>query len=260
MADAGTWTIITTSSWVQMQQNFQIYQIASILLVFAIIGFLVLFKDSFPFIWARFVSHDVIVGVLNKDTRLIKPNKDFKKYNGMFYYKGEPLPFIKAYPGNFLFTGLPFDLLEVELSTITDPRYRKACSDLRANGYANINALEKAVVFSQMTPDDPRMLELISREGYADYEDAREHINPKNLTIDHDIVKQFFTAIPLSDLLGYGTTVPSEDILGEVDDVYEARKPSMQVSRDIQKILPACIIIFVAAAAVVVIYIAFFKG
>jgi hypothetical protein len=257
---SGTWTVMQTSTWNQMQQNFTIYQVTSILLFFAILTVMILFKDVFPFMWARFVTHEIVVGVLDKTTRRITPNRNFKKHNGVFYYKGDPLPFVKVYKGNFMFAGLPFDILDVDLASVTDPRYQKACSELRKAGYPNMDALDKAILFSQMKKGDLRATELISREGYADYEDAVKHINPGNLTVDHDLVKQFFTSIPLSEMLGYGTEVPSEDILGEVDDIYEARKPSMVVQRELAKMLPIVIIIFAIAAAVVVLYVVFIKG
>ncbi len=256
---ADTWTILATSTWNEMQMQFQIYQVASILLVCVIVGIFVLFKDAFPFVWARFVTHEVVVGILDKTTRRISPNKDFKKINEILYYKGEPLPFVKIYKGNFMFTGMPFDIVDVDLSVITDPRYKKACSELRAAGYPNINALEKALLFSQMDKCDHRVEEIMSREGYDTYEDAKRVINPGSITVEHDLVKQFFTAIPLSEMLGYGTEVPSEDILGEVDDVYEARKPSMQMKRQIEKIIPMCAIMFVVVVVVVVLYWVFLK-
>ena len=237
-----------------MQQIFSIYQIVAILMVFVIITIVVLFKDAFPFMWARFVTHEIVVGVLDKNTRRITPNSHFKKFNGMFYYRGEPMPFIKVYKGNFMFAGLPFDMVDVDLSVISSPIYQKACSDLRNAGYPNMDALEKALMFSQMDEDDPRVKELISREGYESYADAKQHINPSGLTVEHDIVKQFFTTIQLSEMIGYGTEVPSEDILGEVDDIYEARKPSMKFQRDMSRVLPAVIIIVAVGAAVVILY------
>jgi hypothetical protein len=256
----GMVTTLTTLQWTQMQQQFQIYQIASIMLFFTILGIVILFKDAFPFVWARFVTHDVVVGILNKTTGKIQANKDFKKYNNVYYYKGEPQPFIKAYPGNFRFAGWPFDIIDVDLIVINDPRYKKACAQLKQKGYPNIDALEKAIVFSQMNADDIRMIELIDREGYENYEAARAKINPANLTIEDAIVKQFFTTMPLSELIGYGTQVPADCILNEVDDVYEARKPSMIVKREIMKMLPVCAGIFCLAVAVVVIYWFFFKA
>ena len=257
---SGSWTVLQTSAWNAAQQQFQIYQIAGIILLLLIIAICVMFKDAFPFIWARFVTHEVVVGILDATTHRITPNRDFKKRANMFYYKGEPLPFVKCYKGNFLFTGLPFDILDVNMDVITDPRYRKACSELKKMGYPNIDALEKAILFSQMSADDPRVAEIIYREGYKDYEDAWARINPSDLTIESPIVKQFFVAMPLEELIGYGSHVPSEDILGEVDDVYESRKPSMQFKRDMEKILPMCIIVFLAAVILVVAYVVFFKG
>ena len=257
---SGTWTIITTSAWNSAQSQFQIYQIAAILMVFVIIGIIVLFKDAIPFIWARFVTHDVVVGVLDKITRKITLNADFKKKDEMLYYLGEPLPFVKMYKGNFMFAGWPFDICDVDLKVIIDPRYKKACEELRKAGYPNIGALEKALMFSQMKETDHRVLDIIKREGYDNYEQAKKAINPGGLTTEHEIVKQFFTAIPLAEMLGYGTEVPSEDILGEVDDVYEARKPSMQMKRQIEKIIPICAAVFVVAVIGVIAYVVFFKA
>lgn len=260
MADtSGTWTILATSDWNTMQSQFMIYQYSSVLLIFVIIGIIVLFKDSFPFVWARFVTHEVVVGILDKITRRIFPNKDFKKHNEVLYYEGVPLPFVKMYSGNFMFTGLPFDIVDVDLKVINDPRYKKACKEIAAKGYPNINALEKALLFSQMKPDDHRVQDLMLRENYKTYEDARRAINPANISVEDPLVKQFFTAISLSEMLGYGTEVPSEDILGEVDDVYEARKPSMQMKRQVEKMIPICAAMFIVAVIGVVVYWVFLK-
>ena len=237
-----------------MQTNFTIFQVSAILLFFVILIVLILFKDVFPFMWARFVTHDVVVGILDRTTRRIVPNRYFKKHNNMFYYKGEPLPYIKVYKGNFMFAGLLFDILDIDLSVIDDPRYKRACKTLRDKGYPNMDAVEKALSFSQMDEDDHRVKEIISREGYTSYKDAKKHINPGGLTVEHDIVKQFFTSIPLSEMLGYGTEVPSEDILGEVDDIYEARKPSMAVRRELERMLPIIVIIFALGVATVLLY------
>jgi len=253
------YVVLQASQWAEMQSTFQMYQIAAVLIFFAIIGVIILFKDAFPFVWARFISHNVVVGVLDKSTRKIICNKDFRKINGVFYYKGEALPFVKVYPGNYFFAGYPFDILDVDLAVITDPRYRKMCRDLMDAGYRDINALEKALQFSMMTRDDPRIVELMAREHYVTYEEAAAAINPAKLTVEHALIKEFFTSIPLSEMLGYGTSVPSDDILGEVDDVYEARKPSMRVKRDIAKMVPIAVLIMGACAAAAIAYIMFFN-
>ena len=259
---SGTWTVMQSSTWNQMQQMFSIYQISAILLIFIIITIMVLFKDAFPFMWARFVTHEIVVGVLDKTTRRIVPNSHFKKVNGMFYYDGEPQPFIKVYGGNFMFAGLPFDIVDVDLNVLKDPRYIKACTELRKKGYPNIDALERAILFSQMTDkeDDLRIKDWMSREGFESYADMKKRINPAGITVDHDMVKQFFTTIQLSEMIGYGTEVPSEDILGEVDDVYEARKPSMKFQRDMSRVRPAVILIIAIGAIVIIVYKVFFAS
>lgn len=258
MADS-TWTILTTDQWNGMQQQFVIYQYSAVLLIFVIIGIILLFKDTWPFIWARFISHEVVVGILDQRTRKITPNKDFKKLNGMFYHRGQPLPFVKAYPGNFMFTGLPFDILDIDIRVIESPLYQRACSNMVKMGYKNIEALEKAILFSQMDKGDHRIAELLRRENYKTYEGAKKAINPADINIETPDVKQFFTFIEMSELDGYGTEVPSDDILNEVDDVYEARKPSMLVKREIMKIIPICVLLFGLSVAGVIIYMVFLK-
>jgi len=258
MADS-TWTILTTDQWNGMQSQFMIYQYSAVLLIFVIIGIILLFKDTWPFIWARFISHEVVVGILDPRTRRIMPNKDFKKLNGLFYYRGQPLPFVKVYPGNFMFTGLPFDILDIDIRTIESPLYQRACANMIKLGYKNIDALEKAILFSQMDKHDHRIAELLKRENYATYEAAKKAINPSNITIETPDVKQFFTFIEMSELDGYGTEVPSDDILNEVDDVYEARKPSMLVKREIMKMIPICVLLFGLSVAGVIIYMVFLK-
>lgn len=244
-------TILTKAAWEQSQQQFVMYQYAAVLLACAIIGILFLFKGAWPFIAARF-THQVVVCTTDTITKNIIPNKDFQKINGMFYYKGEPLPFVKNYPGNFRFTGMAFDILDIDIQTIENPMYKKACDMLIKQGYPNIDALEKALLFSMMEEGDPRIHEIITREGYTNYKDAQKKINPKNLTNESPIIKQFFVAIPLYEFMGYGAEIPPDNILGEVNDIYESRKPQEAAKRKIMEFAPyiAIMIAFAVIAAV----------
>ena len=259
-----TGTVITLlrTDYAQMTFQFQVYEISAVLLLIAAIGILLLFwyVGALPFFVSRLITHDIVIGIMDKTTRTIKPNSKFKKRNGIYFYNGQPLPFVKCYPGNFLFAGMPFDILDIDLAVIESPVYQKACRDLISAGYPNINALEKAVMFSQMKEGDPRVDEMILREGYDNYKDACLKINPQHLTVESPIIKQFFTSLPLSDLIGYGTEVPSEDVSGEVDDIYEANKPSARLKRELAKMIPICILIFAACAGCAVLYMVFFKG
>ena len=251
MADA--YVQMLQSEWLGMQNNFSMYQISAVLLLFAIIGLVVLFLPTLPFVIARFITHETVVGVLDKN-RNITPRLGFKLVNNIWYYKGTPLWFIKKYPGRFFFAGLPFEVIAFDMAMIKNPAYLKYTEELRNVGYANMDALENAISFSMMTEYDPRVDEIIRRGNYKGYEDARLSINPANLTIDSAIVKPFFTSISLQELMGYGADIPAENILGEVDDIFESKKPSLQAMKKIQNILPWCILLLAGAAAAVIAY------
>jgi len=259
MADA-TWTVLPSmQTWNSLQQQFVIYQALSVVILPLIIGaWLFLFRPALPFVWARIVTHEPVVCLVDRLTREIKPDKRFRKSKGVFYFlapdpadpqhrkKFIPQPFIKCYPGNFYFTGLPWDIIDADIKVLEDPRFMKACKQLKSEGYQNIEALEQAILFSSMIPTnpkkpetfDPRLKEWMNRSGFKDYEEMEQKINPKGYTIDHPIIKQFFTSCPISDFLGYGTDIPESNINGECHDIYESKKPSEAAKRKFQEMMP----------------------
>jgi hypothetical protein len=273
-----TWTILNSlSEWQGLQQQFLVYQVLALVAFPLIIGaLLILFKPTWPFVWAKLVTHESIVCLVDRLTREIKPDSRFRKKDGVIYFETRdlndpkkrkrffPQPFIKVYRGNFYFAGWPWDIIDADVKILEDPRFRKACDELKADGYLNIDALERAVLFSSMIPDnpnrkdtyDPRLNEWMRREGFEDYEEMRIKINPKNYTIETPIVKQFFVACPISDFIGYGTDIPESDINGECHDIYESKKPSEAAKRKLEKMLPIIVIIMLicAVCAVVVVW------
>jgi hypothetical protein len=274
MVDA-TWTILPSlQAWQQAQQQFVIYQALSIVVFPLVIGaLLILFRPCWPFVWARLVTHEPVVCLVDRLTREIKPDKRFRKSKGVFYFlapdpndpkrrkKFFPQPFLKVYPGNFYFTGLPWDIVDADIKVLEDPRFKKACEQLKADGYPNIEALEKAILFSSMVPADPekvnefdpRLKEWMTREGYKNYAEMKTQINPKGYTIDSPIIRQFFTSCQITEFLGYGTDIPESNINGECHDIYESKKPSEAAKRKFAEFLPYIVGIIAACAAGVVV-------
>lgn len=241
------------STWLQMQQQFTLYQISAVLLFFVVIALFVLFRPVLPFVWSRFVSHDTVVGILTKNHDII-PMNGFKLVNNMWYYKGKPLTFVKKYPGTYFFAGIPFEVIQFDLKLLDNPVYLRYCKKLVELGYHNMDELEDAILFSMMPEDDIRVEELMERIGASTYEQAQKKINPAGLTIKSKIVQPFFVSIPLQELVGYGADIPSENIMGEVDDIYEASKPQSAAFKKIKEMLPWCIILVAGAGAMVVAY------
>ena len=274
----GTWTVINSQAqWLQLQQQFFIYQCLAIVVLPLVIGALIiLFWPARSFVWARLITHEPIICLVDRLTREIKPDKRFRKRDGVIYFETRdpedpkrrkkffPQPFIKVYKGNYYFAGFPWDIIDADVKILEDPRFRKACEQLKRDGYPNIAALERAVLFSSMIPEDPedkdnfdpRLKEWMHREGFEDYQTMQEKINPKRYTIETPLVKQFFVACPISDFLGYGTDIPESDINGECHDIYESKKPSEAAKRKLGEILPYIVIIMLvcAVAAVVVVW------
>jgi len=275
MADA-TWTILPSlQAWQQLQQQGLIYEaLAVVVLPLVILALLVLFKPTWPFVWAMLVTHEPMVCLVDRLTREIKPDKRFRKKNGVFYFlspdpndpkrrkKFFPQPFLKVYPGNFYFAGWPWDLVDADVTVLEDPRFKKACDQLKSEGYPNINALEQAVLFSSMNPAnpknidtfDPRLKEWMTREGFKNYDEMKKQINPKGYSIDTPLVRQFFTSCQITEFLGYGTDIPESNINGECHDIYESKKPSEAAKRKFQEMLPYILgIVVVGVIGVVVV-------
>jgi hypothetical protein len=277
MVDA-TWTILPSlQAWQQAQQQFVIYQALSVVVFPLIIGaMLFLFRPCWPFVWARLVTHEPVVCLVDRLTREIKPDKRFRKSKGVFYFlspdptdprrrkKFFPEPFLKCYPGNFYFTGLPWDIVDADVKVLEDPRFKKAGQQLKSEGYPNIDALEQAILFSSMIPKnpkdpksfDPRLKEWMNRSGFKDYEEMKLKINPKEYTIDSPIVKQFFTSCQITEFLGYGTDIPESNINGECHDIYESKKPSEAAKRKFFEFVPYIVLImaFCAVGAVAIVW------
>ena len=275
MADvSGTVTILNSmAQWQSLQQQFFIYQVISVVVCPLVIGALViLFWPARSFVWNRLVTHEPVICLVDRLTREIKPDKRFRKRDGVLYFESRdmddpkrhkrffPQPFVKVYKGNYYFAGFPWDIVDADVKTLEDPRFKLACKQLKAEGYPNIDALERAVLFSSMIPAnkedpktfDPRLKEWMHREGFTDYETMRKKINPKDYTIESPLVKQFFVACPITDFLGYGTDIPESDINGECHDIYESKKPSEAAKRKLQEILPYIIVIMVICAVATV--------
>lgn len=266
-----TWTVLDSmAQWQQLQQQFVVYQALSIVVLpLIIVALLILFKGAWPFVWARLITHECVVCHMDRMTRTIKPDKRFRKRNGVLYFLAVdpkdpkrrkryiPQPFVKMYPGNFLFTGFPWDIVDADISVLEDLRFQRACNQLKSEGYPNIESLERAILFSSMIPQDttdttkfdPRLKEWMDREGYTDYESMRKKINPKNYTIESDIVKKFFVFCPITEFLGYCTDIPESNINGECHDIYESKKPQEEAKRKLQDIFPIAVVIILICAA-----------
>ena len=257
---SGVAVLMLTSEWNRLQQQFTLYQTSAVLLFFALIGILYLFNKAFPFVWARFVTHGPVVGILNANTHVIELRSDFKKSDGKYYYKNRRLDYVKVYPGSYFFAGYPFDLLDIDLRDFENPKYWKACETLKQMGYPDIDSLERALLFSMMDKSDPRINEIIEKGDYEDYEDASSVINPYNITMHSAVIPMFFTTTTLSTLIGYGSEIPPEDITGEVDDTYEARKPQNALNKKMMKVAPLCVIIVGVAIFAALAYKIFFAA
>lgn len=255
---SGTFTIIEKAAWLQMQQQFTMYQAAAVLLVFAIIGILFLFHAAFPFVWGKFIHKTVTVGILNPNHMITLTNA-FSKRDGKFWYNKKRLDFVKVYEGSFFFAGYLFDLLTIDQRTLDDPKYWKACEAAKKMGYRDIDALERALHFSMLSAGDPRVYEIMEKGNYETYKDAASVINPANINIHSPIVDYFFEKVPLSKLMGYGNEIPPEDITGEVDDIYESRKPQNAMMKKMMKVLPMAVILIGISIAAAVVYKVFFS-
>lgn len=265
------------AQWNQLQQQFFIYQCLSVVVFPLVIGaLLILFRGAWPFVWARLVTHETIICHMDRLTREIKPDRRFRKRDGVLFFETRdmkdpkrrkrylPQPFVKMYPGNFYFTGFPWDIVDADIKVLEDPRFQKACNQLKFEGYPNIDALERAVLFSSMVPKnpddskcyDPRLKEWMNREGFTDYEIMRKKINPMGYTIETPLVKQFFVFCPISEFLGYGTDIPESNINGECHDIYESKKPQEEAKRKLQSVLPLAVVIMLicAVAAIAVVW------
>ncbi|MDD2578399.1 MAG: hypothetical protein PHP96_03420 [Candidatus Dojkabacteria bacterium] len=207
---------------------------------------------------SKLLTHETVVGVLTKNRNIV-PMTGFTLVNNIWHYKGKPLPFVKKYPGTYFFAGVPFEIIQFDMNLIKNPVYNQYCQKLIKLGYHNMDELEDAILFSMMPEDDLRVKEIMERIGAKTYAEASKRINPANLNIKSKILQPFFSSITLQEIVGYGSDIPSENIMGEVDDIYEANKPSNAAFKKIKEMLPWCIILIAGSGAMVLLYVIFVK-
>ena len=278
--------VLDLAQWNQTQQNATIYLWTAIILPIVIIGLLFLFRGFWPVIIAKWSAKNPLNGILGKDNR-IEFVKDLQIVNGMLYYKGEAEPFVKIYPGNWFFTGAPWQLFHMDLKILDDPRYKLLKKRIQSLGYPNIDFLEEGLMFSAMKYDDPRAHEIMRRHGllheekwiddegkeqiqklsddkYLDlYNSARRILNPANLNYKSVEVRPFFESIQLVDLMGenfdgYGEEPSAESLLGETDDRYQEMRPSEVMKRKISSLMPMGILAIVICGIIALAWKMFF--
>lgn len=254
---APTFVILEKTAWAAMQQQFTLYQTAVVLMIFGLIGILYLFHPAFPFLWSKFIHKNITVGILNSN-HMIELSTAFTKKDGKYFYNKKPLDFVKVYEGSFFFANYIFDLLTIELRELDNPKYWIMCDKARKLGYKNIDMLERALQFSMLSENNPMLAEILEKGKFNSVEDAAAALNPGNINQHHPLIKYFFESIPLASLIGYGNEIPPEDITGEVDDIYESRKPQNAMMKKMMKVLPMAVLVVAFAIIAAVLYKIFF--
>lgn len=208
-------------AFVDLQNQVVIYQLISFLLGMALVVITIVFMPFIPWAIAKIFTRKPIVALMDK-TRNLRFRGGFILRNGMFYYKKQPMYFVKKYSGIFYFAGVPFDICHIDLGFVQHPIYNKFVKELRTMGYRTWKDIDNALEFNTIDKED---IKTLNELGFTSYEEAKEKLNPHGLTRQSKILAPYFSSCPLDELIGYGADVPPASIAGEVDDVVQSQKP-----------------------------------
>ncbi len=206
--------------YIDLQNQLVIYQLVCLLIGALLIVVLVIFLPFIPWAISKVFTKKPVIALMDK-TRNMRFRGGFILRNGMFFYKKQPMYFVKKYPGIFYFAGVPFDICNIDLGFVQHPIYNNFVHELRQLGYKDWRAIDTALEFNTINPEDT---DTLTELGFATYEEAKAALNPAGLTRKSAILAPYFSSCCLDELIGYGADVPPASIAGEVDDVVQSQK------------------------------------
>ena len=228
---------------------FFIYQMSTLVEIL-IIGFLVfIFKPFIPFVFSRIWSHLPVVGIMTR-VRNIVPLGGFVLRNGMYRkeHRDNVMYFDKKYLGSYFFLGVPFDFVHMDRGFVQDLHYNKFIETLSKMGYKGFTAIENALTFNGISPNDADVESVVKGMGFDNYDIAKANINPSSLTVTSEIYVPIASSIPLDALLPYCSDWSPGSIAAQVSDTYEFRKPPVEPNL-IMDLMPYIILIIAMGIA-----------
>ena len=240
---------LKTVTLMEFQRWFFIWQMGTVLEIFIIGAMVFLLRPFLPYAISKIFSHKPVVGVMTR-TRNIVPMGGFTLRNGMYRkeYGDNVMYFVKKYLGSYFMFGIPADLAHVDRGFVQDPVKNKFVYTLALMGYKSVDAVENALTFNGVGPDDPSSEGVLAALGFTSYETAEKVINPSGLIQTTEIYAPRFSNCPLDALLGYSADIAPGEIAAQVSDTYEWRKPPVEENK-LMELLPWIMLIVAMAIA-----------
>jgi hypothetical protein len=243
-----------TTTYNTFTQWFFAYQMGTAIEVLIVAGLVFVCRPYLPFVISKLWTHLPVVGIMNR-VRNIAPFGGFTLRNGMYRreWDNNIMYYVKKYLGSYFFMGVAFDIVHIDRGFVQDPIMNKYVATLTVMGYKNIQAIDDALTFNNISKDDEQTQEILDCMGYLSYDSAKNVINPSNLTTASLIYAPKYSNIPLDSLLGYGAEIGPGSIAAQVDDIFEYRKPPVEKDR-LLELLPYIILLMALglAAAMVI--------
>lgn len=196
----------------------EIWCLVLLLLMCMLIVGMLMAKPIIPYIMAKLTNKKLLITVdRENEIKLRKANIK----NGTYYFKKEPMGFVKQYKGQYILGGIRTDIIHVDEKLISTDEFQNALYDLQ------------------------------ERYGITTYEELKSALEDGRISEEFLEVPLYFQ-MPLDEISNYCSGVPPDGIQGEIDE--KTASMNMQLMNETMKYLPyvviICICIIVGAVAI----------
>jgi hypothetical protein len=205
----------TYDIYMGLLSQFMMYEIFAILLFVVLIVVAMMFLPYFPWL-KRIFTHKKLIGLIDS-TGNIKFTEDITLNNETYYLKERPLPFVKRYQLEYQLSGVPLDIVNIDLKYINHPTYIQWEKDMIAAGYDGWKKIDMALLLNRL-PKNPETENIIKKLGFETWEQAEQTINPLGFTEKSQELLLYFQTMPVEEIDGYGYKFPTKCLNAEADD------------------------------------------
>jgi hypothetical protein len=205
----------TYEIYVGMVNQFVIYEIVAIALLFILLIVGLMFYPYFPWLKRIFIRKKLI-GVMKPDGDIVFDD-NISIHNDIYYLKDRPLPFVKRYPLEYQLSGVPIDILSLDYNYINHPKYREWEKKMVSEGYTNWKKIDMMLLLNRIPKNKDTEI-MLKRIGFSTIEEALTSVNPKGYTEKSPETAPYWQTISIEDIEGYGYKIPQKSLEAEADD------------------------------------------
>lgn len=191
-----------------------------VLLFIGVIGLVAMLMaiPIIPFVVAKLTNKKVLI-LADSNNELKIKKADIR--DGTYYFKKDPMNFIKQYSGRYVLGGVKTDIIHVDEKLITNPDFQNALYDLQ------------------------------EKYNITTYEELQAALYDGRISEEFLEVPLYFK-MPLDEIANYCSCVPADSIQGEIDELTASHNSGMvsEIMRMLPLIVVICIVIIIGAVAI----------